>query len=54
MMELFLKDTHPGLQRFDYPLTVRFKDGNEERIQVFTLRFDKNAFTFLRDTTADD
>jgi len=46
----FVQDTSPEPEQDEYTLTVRYKDGEEERSQEFKLLFDKARFGFLPNT----
>jgi hypothetical protein len=46
----FVKDTDPQPEQDEYPLTVRYMDGDAERTQMFKLVFDKARFGFLPNT----
>ncbi|MGD0417651.1 MAG: hypothetical protein ABSA80_20005 [Terriglobales bacterium] len=46
----FVNDTDPQPEQDEYLLTVRYKDGDAERTQVFKLVFDKTKFGFLSNT----
>jgi hypothetical protein len=53
MLCLFMEDaSFEEMQIIEYPMTVRFMDGEDERSYTFCLRFDPHRFVFLGNTAA--
>jgi len=50
MLRLFLMDSPNESSNVEYPLIARYKDGDNERIHIFHLRFDQHRFKFSRNT----
>jgi hypothetical protein len=51
LLGLFLDDSPIELVKLEYPLVGHFIDGDDPCSQTFCLRFEKNRFRFLEDTS---
>ncbi|WP_044176528.1 hypothetical protein [Granulicella mallensis] len=51
MFRQFLRDYPNETTEMEYELTARYKDGGEDLNHVFSIRFDRHRFRFIRNTT---